>query len=304
MVAWALVASAFGQQLRGGVASDGGLRVFSVSPSRFPREFATELEIKGQNFVEGMVVAIDGLSGNLYSSDLSVYRPMRALNATVKDSETAVVTTVPSQNAGPCSVRASPTGAGNWTDKASAPVASVFAAVDMAVGRRPYTVERTGALILRLDAAFWGPSNVSARATLASGDLAAPVALVDARDVVADGRDLRLAFDLDALFADRVEGNVTLVVVGERGNVSVAKRFSRAVPSESYEGSIVAVDHETKAIAHARGVAEGDPRATPVSRRSRSRAGSIRPSSTAATASSTATRRPSPRASTSTSRAR
>ena len=128
-------------------ATNGAIRVTSVTPARFPREIATQLTIDGENFAEGMVVAIDGLSGNLYSADLSVYRPMRALNATVLSPTRAVVTTVPTQNGGPCTVRASPDGAGDWSDKASAPIASVFAAVEFAVGRRPYTVERTGALL-------------------------------------------------------------------------------------------------------------------------------------------------------------
>ena len=86
-------------------ATNGAIRVISITPARFPREIATQLTIDGENFADGMVVAIDGLSGNLYSADLSVYRPMRALNATVLSPTRAVVTTVPTQNGGPCAVR-------------------------------------------------------------------------------------------------------------------------------------------------------------------------------------------------------
>ena len=118
------------------VVSPAPLSVTSVSPVRFPREVATELVVKGSGFTPRTVIAIDGLSGNLYSEDLSLYRPMRSLNATYVDSETVLVTSVPSQNAGPCSVRASPDGSGSWTELASAPVASAYAALEVALSRR------------------------------------------------------------------------------------------------------------------------------------------------------------------------
>ena len=239
-------------------ATNGAIRVTSVTPARFPREIATQLTIDGENFVDGMVVAIDGLSGNLYSADLSVYRPMRALNATVLSPTRAVVTTVPSQNGGPCAVRASPDGAGDWSDKASAPIASVFAAVEFAVGRRPYTVERTGALLARLDPSFWS-RGATVSATLASADLDDDVVLV--APTAATAADLRLPFSLGAVPADRVEGNVTFVAAFGGLSVAATRRFSRAVPPSSYAGSIVAVDHETRALAYSRGYLAGDARA-------------------------------------------
>lgn len=57
-------------------------KVFAVAPRRVAKEVATTLTVYGEGFTPNATVAIDGLSGNLYSADLVDYRPMQALSAT------------------------------------------------------------------------------------------------------------------------------------------------------------------------------------------------------------------------------
>ena len=137
--------------------------VTDVTPLRFPREVATALTVTGEGFVTSglrpgdALCAIRGRSGAFYSADLETYRPMKAVNATVLDARTLTCETSPTQNAGPASVAVSFDAGANWSDcdDARTPSLEVFAAVEVAIGRRPYTTERAGAVLVKPDAALY-----------------------------------------------------------------------------------------------------------------------------------------------------
>ena len=71
---------------------------------------------------------------------------------------------------------------GTWTPKDAAPVVSIFAAVDYALGRRPYTVEETGKVLVTLDKEFWTGS-VHVRCLLGARELV-PRTSIDAGESV------------------------------------------------------------------------------------------------------------------------
>ena len=175
---------------------------------------------------------------------------MRALNATVIDQHTLQVTTVPTQNAAPGLVKVSTDGGKTWTNSTMLNVTPIL---EIAVGRRPYTTETEGMLIVRAtDTQLLSPNaTVAIRATLPSSAFANPTYEGDVPLVVGvarAGRTNVITFALKSLAAT-VFADLTITATLPSGiNITYSKNFQRAPPPENPNVTVFTVDHLTKGL--------------------------------------------------------
>ena len=175
---------------------------------------------------------------------------MRALNATVVDKHTLQVITVPTQNAAPGLVKVSTDGGKTWTNST---MLNVTPLLEIAVGRRPYTTETEGVLIVRATKTQLLAVNatVAIHATLPSSAFAGSNHSGDmllVSGVARAGRTDILRFSLQQL-KPTVFADLTITATLPSGVIiRYTKNFQRAPPPNNPNVTVFVVDHLTKGM--------------------------------------------------------
>lgn len=171
------------------------------------------------------------------------FLPPRQASATVLNSTHLTCVLPPVDTAGPAYVRVSMDNGVTWSAETEASQVEYFALVSLAVGRRPYTTETEGKLLVALSPELVGASSrVTASAAL-SGTNPRTV-LVKSERLYNEHNVLSFAFPKQS----NIEKDVVLSVSIVPGlEINKTRRLVRHVPT-SGQRNIVVVDHHTRSL--------------------------------------------------------
>jgi hypothetical protein len=258
--------------LSGEPAEPPAQKLLVVSPSWTAAELATTIRVSGPDLgatpgEKRARLRIKSVDNNFVDVAYSAggYNCMGNLSATVLNSTTWSATTVPTQNAAPATVTLSLDGGatfGNATGELR-----VAPLLEVAVGRRPYTAESRGALVLRAAGSpLLGPgARLRVVASLPASVLATPLVTGE----VAAGTTKLLHFALDKLPATvfatlTVRATVVEPAGGTAGLVPNATEithervFHRAPPARNPNVTVAVVDHTRRSLVLGRGGEEAE----------------------------------------------
>lgn len=156
----------------------------------------------------------------------------------------------------PATVQVTLDGGSTWLGSSTAAMLRVTPLVEVAVGRRPYTAEGEGQLIVKVA----GPPLLAmgAKVTINSACLPLNVhkpSLVSKAVAIADSVNL-VAFPLQSLPATVVDDLTITVAIPGYGIVDYTKNFQRAPPPTNPNITVVVVDHLTRGMLIGRAAAE------------------------------------------------
>jgi hypothetical protein len=196
-------------------------------------------------FVPGALCSFRSIDTPFNSPQLDKYMSLKAINATVINGSYLTCRTEPTDNAGIALLTVTVDGQNYST--ASPPI-TMFPAVEIAVGRRPYFAEPHGSLLVRSAPSFVGHT-LQVTGVLANSS--SPTLLLSG--TVPAGNTSSLDFSLSSLPAAVLEELIVQVKVLRQGTLvlSLEKRkiFHRAPPPEpSWTGSVWQVDHSRRAL--------------------------------------------------------
>ena len=183
------------------------------------------------------------------------YNCLKRVPATVYNSTHLSCSTVRLHNSAPATVRASLDNGTTWLP--GEPRIDITPLVEVAVGRRPYTSERGGQLVVK----------VAGEPLLAPGSTIEIVASLPTSvhrpalvsGIAASGRTSLLNFPLQAL-PSKVFADLTIIAtIPGYGTVEYTRNFQRAPPPANRNVTIVAVDHATRGMLLGRGGPEPEP---------------------------------------------
>ena len=179
------------------------------------------------------------------SPHLDKYMALKAINATVINATHLTCKTGPTDNAGVALLTVTVDGQ-NYSAP-SLPI-SMFPAVEIATGRRPYIAEVNGSLLVRSAPSLAGDT---LQLTGALANCSSPAPLLSG--TVPAGTTTSLDFGLSSLPAAVLEELVVEVKVLRKGTVVMTlekrKIFHRAPPpAADWTGSVWQVDHERRAL--------------------------------------------------------
>jgi hypothetical protein len=191
--------------------------------------------IQQNHYEDAVVPFMQFLSPSLTDSVLA---PVR-LRATILNATHARCTTARYFNGGTATV--SLTLDGGNTSAPSAPL-GVYPAIEFAVDRRPYVVERDGALLVRTSDRLAGQTvHVSAHI----GTSGVPLA----NGTLSGGATSELRFSLAALPAQLRDAVVLRAVLADGTIIVKSKAIVRArPPADGYDGNVWQVDHRTRGL--------------------------------------------------------
>ena len=237
----------------GGAAGAAPPENITVTPTVVATEIPTVLTVVGSGFVGGnatcSIMSLDNTFVGYEYRAYGDYNCLKSVPATVHNSTHLSCSTVRLHNSAPATVQVSLDGGA--TKLPGAPLIEVTPLVEVAVGRRPYTSETHGQLVVK----------VAGEPLLAAGAAVDVVARLPAsvyQPVVASGsaasgRVSLISFPLEALpptvFADLT---ITATIPGH-GEVEYTRNFQRAPPPTNPNITVAVVDHASRGMLLGRG---------------------------------------------------
>ena len=187
------------------------------------------------------------------------YRPvgdydcLKRTPATVLNATHLTCRTVRLHNSAPATVRVSLDNGSSFLP--GAPRIEITPLVEVAVGRRPYTSERAGHLVVKVAGPPLLPLGAQVRVTARLPDDIHAPALIEAGSAPT-GKVTLVPFALEAL-PPRVFADLTIsVTVPGHGTIGYARNFQRAPPPSNPNTTVAVVDHTTRGILIGRGGTE------------------------------------------------
>ncbi len=196
-------------------------------------------------FKPGALCSFRSVDTPFNSPHLDKYMALKAINATVINGTYLTCQTEATDNAGIALLTVTVDGQNYST--ASPPI-TMFPAVEIAVGRRPYFAETHGSLLVRSAPSLVGHT-LHVAGVLANSSSPAPLL----SGTIPAGSTSSLNFSLSSLPAAVLEELIVQVKVLRQGTLvmSLEKRkiFHRApLPDSSWTGSVWQVDHSRRAL--------------------------------------------------------
>jgi hypothetical protein len=235
-------------------------------------DFPTVLTVEGSGFKLDnanrslcSITSIDNTFVGYAYGPTGDYNPMRALPARVINSTHLTCETVRLNNPAPATVKVSMDGGVSWvTTSGTAPSVSILPLVEVAVGRRPYTSEAEGQLIVKVAGPPLLPSGAAVHVSAALPSAVHATPLLHGAPA-ATGKVSLLPFPLGGLPATVLADLAITVALPSPSpgmlaaprTASYAKNFQRAPPPQNGNITVVVVDHLSRGMLLGRGSSSG-----------------------------------------------
>jgi len=233
----------------------------TVHPTVVPTEVATTLWVTGSGLSSAgeALCSIESLDNTFVGYEYRAagdYNCLKRVPATVHNATHLSCSTVRLHNSAPATVRASLDNGTTWLP--GEPLVEITPIVEVAVGRRPYTSEHEGQLVVKVAGApLLAPGAVVHIVAKLPASVHAP-ALISG-SAAASGRISLLSFPLEGLpatvFADLT---ITATIPGH-GTVKYTRNFQRAPPPTNPNITVAVVDHATRGMLLGRGGSNSEP---------------------------------------------
>ena len=244
-------------QLLGLVASATAENI-SVTPTTVATEIPTVLTVVGSGFVANgsalcSITSLDNTFVGINYGPVGDYNCTKRVMATVINTTHLTCKTVRLHNSAPAIVKVSLDNGTNWLP--GQPLIQITPLVEVAVGRRPYTSETEGQLVVKVA----GPPllalgvHVAVTAKLPAAVHAAPVI---SEGSAPSGSVGLVPFALASLPATVFADLTITVTIPGHGAITYSRNFQRAPPPNNPNITVVVVDHATRGMLLGRGKTE------------------------------------------------
>eukprot|EP01052_Picozoa_sp_SAG31_P023228 SAG31_NODE_1902_length_6956_cov_5.312236_1_plen_483_part_00 len=232
----------------------------TVTPTVVPTEASTRLWVIGTGFSKSNNQAICSITsldntfvGYRYRA-IGDYNCLRRITAYVVNSTHMSCTTVRLHNSAPAILRASLNNGTTWLP--GEPRVDVEPLVEVAVGRRPYTTEREGQLVVKIASApLLGPSDEVKIVAKLPKSIYAPTLISSS---AGSGRISLLTFSLEPLPATVLADLLIIATIPGHGTIEYTRNFQRAPPPRNKNVTLSVVDHTTRGMLLGRGSIESE----------------------------------------------